>query len=107
MDNIRATDKDLVCQDTVPVEPEFEKVGQDQVRECAPVALQLFRIFYPVKVFDRRRLGLYISYDMLFSIPQAEIGISRVGLFRDSSNLDIFFINGFCIAVKKGLKSGI
>jgi hypothetical protein len=67
----------------------------------------LVSILYPVKVFDGRRLGLNISYDMLFPVPQAEIRVSRVGLFRDSSDLYIFSINGFCIGVEKGLKSGI
>ena len=81
MDNIRATDKDLVYQYSVPVEPELKKVREDKVRECAPIAFQLVGNLYPVKVFNCRRLGLYISYDMLFPIPQAEIRVSRVGFF--------------------------
>jgi hypothetical protein len=107
MYNIWPTDNHLFCQVAVPVEPELKKVREYKVGECASVSLQLIRILYPVKVFDSRRLCLNISYDMLFPVPQAEIRVSRVGLFRDSGDLDIFFINGFCIFVKEGFKGGI
>src|SRR4030042_5630354 len=107
MYNIWPTDKDLVCQDTVPVEPELKKVREDRYEKGASVAFQLVSILYPIKVFNSRCLGLYISYDMLLSIPEAKIGISCVGLFRDSSDLYVFSINGFYIGVEEGLKSGI
>ena len=63
----------------VAVQAELQKVGEQQIREGRPVALQLLGILNVVQPLFGRPLGLDVADDAVRAIPQPEIRIAALG----------------------------
>ena len=69
----------LLLAFAVPVQPELEKVGENQIRKGGAVALELLGMLDPVQPLFRRFLGLNVADDAVLAVPEAEIRVSSLG----------------------------
>ncbi len=69
------------------------------------VTFELAGCLDPVEVFNVRLFGLDVAYDMLFAVPDLEVGVPRLGLLWKGSYVD-FGKTGLFLHIHRAVRKG-
>ena len=107
VDNKWTSNLDGVHPFSVPIKTELKEVGQDEIWERVTVAFQLIRTFDVLELFLGEVLGLDVTDDVLFAVPDAEVGVSGFGFLRKGGDVDACLTLGLSKGLDELFQVGI